>query len=814
MRLPLRFLVAAAIAVSFTGLLLGMRSLPSRAATLTRPAAVQQAPAREPVQRALLIGINTYQPSGAGQSATEPVTTIEEKSVSSVARRGKGRSGWSNLDGPINDIEAMREILISRYGFKPEHIRALKDTEATREGMLAAIRQHLIDEAAAGDVALFFYAGHGSQVLNSKSTEVDKLDESLVPADSARGALDIRDKELARLFNQSLDKGVMLTVILDSCHSGSIARGYPREEKVRMLPYDPRDAADPPDRGKRPEERGALIFSAAQDTQLAAEEKDDQGTSHGVFSAALLKILRSAPVNESADAIYKRVKALMQSGGRMQEPVLASNEERKRRSLFGTEAGSLSGRTTVAVLRVEGNGIVQLQGGRAVGLIENCELKKAGKSVQSSVRLQVISVEGLNRCRAKVIAGNVRSVQPGDLFEVDRWVAPNEAILRVWMPPATLAAADVLRAAQEFSTLRTAAQIQWIDDPTEVTATEAPTQVLFWEGTEWQLLRPGGQIEKLGKSPTARMVLDKLAASDAAKARLFVHLPPPAELARELKLGDGTPHDAIKVVASRQEANYLLLGRAAEKELQLAWGLPNVAGEQGRHLPLPARSDWITIGQSPEALRRAAWQLTDKALRIGKVKAWLQLEAPPDNGLFPYRLALKNTTTGEYRSEGTTVFDGESYGLVLRADKKALAEARARGIEPRFIYVFTIDSNGQGQLLYPAATAGSVENRLPRAAAGAGQSEIPTEILLGRSDAFSISEPFGIDTYLLVTSAEAITNLEAFEFDGARTSTPRGEASALERLLFDVGSSQRGQQRKTPVDWSIQRISIRSAPRK
>ncbi|HEX8151998.1 MAG TPA: caspase family protein, partial [Thermoanaerobaculia bacterium] len=116
---------------------------------------------------------------------------------------------WPNLYGAVNDVDAMREMLVARHGFADRDILVLKNHRATRAAILGAIEQHL----ATGDVALFYYAGHGSQVPNSRSTEPDKLDESLVPADSRAGAPDIRDKELRRLFNRILDRGARLTLI-------------------------------------------------------------------------------------------------------------------------------------------------------------------------------------------------------------------------------------------------------------------------------------------------------------------------------------------------------------------------------------------------------------------------------------------------------------------------------------------------------------------------------------------------------------------------------------------------------------------------
>src|SRR5690606_31644154 len=117
------------------------------------------------------------------------------------------------------------------------NINSLFDSEATREAIIGQM-ESLARTAREGDVVFIYYAGHGSQVINSLSAETDKKDESIVPADSYSGALDIRDKELAVLYNKILDKGATLTVIFDSCHSGSASRGDLSEApKFRFMDY-------------------------------------------------------------------------------------------------------------------------------------------------------------------------------------------------------------------------------------------------------------------------------------------------------------------------------------------------------------------------------------------------------------------------------------------------------------------------------------------------------------------------------------------------------------------------------------------------
>ena len=136
-------------------------------------------------RRALLIGINRYQ--------VNPATDRTQ-----------------DLDGAVYDAEALSQLLQRLYGFRAQDTRVLRDQEATRDAILRAIDEHLVAPAAPGDLGVFYFAGHGSYVPNRGSRELDRRDETLVPADTNRGAPDLRDKELGARFSKVLDKGAQL----------------------------------------------------------------------------------------------------------------------------------------------------------------------------------------------------------------------------------------------------------------------------------------------------------------------------------------------------------------------------------------------------------------------------------------------------------------------------------------------------------------------------------------------------------------------------------------------------------------------------
>ena len=755
-------------------------------------------------RRALLIGIDKYEPK---PTAAAPVATGKTAVANaSPASMPPARSGWFDLDGAVNDVEAIQAILIARYGFQPGNVRVLRNGEATRERILAEIRHQLIDPAVPGDVAVFFYAGHGSQVNNSQSAELDKKDETIVPADSSQGAWDIRDKELRRLFNDILDKRAMLTVFFDSCHSGSIARGLALEEKARFLPPDPRDIAtvvgtETPDSRPAPEERGALVFSAAQDFELANEDtEEDTMAKHGAFSLALLKVLKTANVQESAENLFIRTKALIRKA---QEPVLAGPADRRQKPLFGSGSGTASGEAKIAVRKVRDDGTVELQGGLAVGLREKCELKKVDLPAGAqAVRLRVEQVQGWSEATARVIAGEAKTIRPGDLFVMDLWVASTQPFLHVRIPPAVTSVSELRHLTEEVNTLRTSEHVQWINDPTE----DTPTHRLEWNGTAWLITKPGKQEANLGKSFTAKQVLAALPGGAKEKTKLFVRLPPPSVLVTDLGLNTANGKSVIAISTAPQDADYELIGRVQGQSIEYAWVRPNMLQQEAAQKPLPVRTDWVTVGEKLESLKAATSQLKDFALRISRLNAWLNLEAPPNEGAFPYSLALKNIETGAVVTTGAVV-EGQEFYLVLQASEEALK----RGVGQRYVYVFTIDSSGKSTLLFPDPNRGNAENRLPYRD-DAGRIQKVTEIPLSTSIRLQIAPPFGIDTYMLLTSQEPIPDPLVLQQEGVRTRGAEPE-NPLARLLYGVGSETRGVQLATPVNWSIASFSLQSTPK-
>ncbi len=731
-------------------------------------------------KRAVVVGINRYD---AVASATGSQFTTTRR--------------ITNLNGAVNDASAMRDVLVSRFGFSATNTTLMTDGAATRDAIIGAVNA-MLAQSQRGDVVVFYYAGHGSQRRNTLSNSPSRLDQTIVVADANIGAFDIRDKELGRLFNPFLDKGVELILIFDSCHSGSITRGALSQAVERWAAVDERDAADPGlGVDESPDRRGALVISAAQDYQSALERAGPSGEPRGVFTVALLETLNSVPPGESAVNIFRRMRARMQMDGLPQEPVLDATQDRQLRPLFGGAAAG-DGTTSVAVLRM-GAGGIELQGGPALGIRGGAVLKKISSGADSSIRITIDTVLGISRTRGRVTAGDASKVQVGDLFVLERWVSAPSAGVTLFVPPAGPDAAALQAVADSAGELRGEDGIEWLDDLAALPMDSLPFVVMQWGTAGWELKLNGTAATALPRRITPALLRERLGRlrGSATAVRFFLNMPPTASVATALRASFPVG-SSVAVTTDIANATYALVGRSGLSGLQYALVQPTASQAIMNTSPLPLRTDWLDIAEGES---RVVSQLSDKAFTLARVRSWFQLEAPPGGRTFPYRLAFRRVSDGALRTEGPFLA-GETYEIELVADSAAISER----IERRRIYVFAIDSHGNSALIYPQSS--NVENRAPFERAPGGR--WPTNIPLGPQSQFGIGAPFGVDSFLLLSSDEVIEPW-AFEWTGVRSATRGAGAGGLSSLLENTGNRTRGTTTQAPLNWSLDRIVIRTA---
>lgn len=300
-----------------------------------------------PVKRALLIGINKY-------AAVTP------------------------LHGTLNDVQAMKALLINRFEFEESNITVLIDERATRENILTEIRRSLIERASSGDVAVFYFSGHGSFIKDVSRDESDGWDETIVPQDSRQeGKFDISDDELNRMFAELAHRTDNVTVILDSCHSGTaarasaaaIARTIPADERMPPGPASAMSLEPTEDDRSDVRQLGAnfVLLSGAAAGQLSYEDRFE-GKQQGAFTYHFVKALQSAPENSYRSIfpmVSERVTALFPS----QEP---QHEGSGLDSyVFGPRMERAESYVLVEPVNAQ---TVRIAGGELYGLAKNVEL--------------------------------------------------------------------------------------------------------------------------------------------------------------------------------------------------------------------------------------------------------------------------------------------------------------------------------------------------------------------------------------------------------------------------------------------------------
>jgi hypothetical protein len=612
-------------------------------------------------KRALLIGINTYEPAGTRAQHPDGCTY------------GRCELGYfENLDGAVNDAQSMADVLTSpKFGFPSNQVVLLTNPapphpgasetilpagQTTRDGILAAMQKYLVDVPHSGDTVVFYAASHGSLRINSKGTKLTVLvngkyvpaDSTLVPSDAYKGGYDVRDREMTHIFNAALDKGIHLTVILDNCHSGGISRGIQPKYRQRDLPFDPRDVAeapvllpsgDPPPAPTERKDNPALVLSAVQQDQSAKETPDTVPPTepHGAFTAALVEALQVLPADAPAAVVYQRVRAVIQNEDVPDEdPDLDATAQRREQPLFGG-AATASDKIRTAALGTSNSGAVWLDVGRVSGVGVGSEFTATlPNSDGQKVQLRVTALEGIARSVAEVVSPQGAKVSSGDIFEMTKWSPAQSAPLSVWHWPATLAQADILAAAAQIQ----AAGMVSVSDP----AAEPWTHILSWDGTNWTLQQAGAPLPApLGATLTAAALRKKIPAG----AKLWVNLPPSRELVAQLLPPD--PNSAVQTVATLASAEYALTGVLTPSGPAWAWFHKNeLAAGPPPPQPQPSHS-WLLCGiaiSRPQRLGRDARRERDgkrrshaESLRVAAGQgAWLARDGQQPRRRFSWQL--------------------------------------------------------------------------------------------------------------------------------------------------------------------------------
>jgi hypothetical protein len=247
------------------------------------------------------------------------------------------------LNGCVNDAKGWAALLNEHYDFTRSDIELITDSRATKACVRGGL-ENLLTGARRGDVLVFTNSSHGTYRADENGDE-SVYDEALCPYDCEDELL--VDDELRELF-ADIPWGVRLTVISDSCHSGSATRdpedpfapdrrrrrfcdprsiGRPALSDIRRTSH-PRSAELYPERDMR-----ELLLSGCRSDQYSYDAKFGR-TFHGAMSIFAQNLIAQAGYRITYRQLHRRLVPALRDANYEQEPLLEGRDYFKRQQVF------------------------------------------------------------------------------------------------------------------------------------------------------------------------------------------------------------------------------------------------------------------------------------------------------------------------------------------------------------------------------------------------------------------------------------------------------------------------------------------------
>ncbi|HYP54473.1 MAG TPA: caspase family protein, partial [Pyrinomonadaceae bacterium] len=242
----------------------------------------------------------------------------------------------NDLRGCVNDCNDWAALLRDHYDFTD--IQVVQDGNARKAAIMDGIK-NLLADARSGDVLVLTNASHGT--YEASASDDEDFDEALCPYDTDSNL--IVDDELRELF-ANVPAGVNLTVISDSCHSGSVTRVVlDQYRRRRFLPPDVRGsrvltAEQMRAARKKKRQQGQamypesgmneILLSGCRDVQTSADAYI-AGDYHGAMSYYAIQAIREADYRLTYAELHKRLCELLEEAVFETVPQLQGKDEKK-----------------------------------------------------------------------------------------------------------------------------------------------------------------------------------------------------------------------------------------------------------------------------------------------------------------------------------------------------------------------------------------------------------------------------------------------------------------------------------------------------
>lgn len=313
---------------------------------------------------------------------------------------------YKSLRGAVRDIHLVDTVLqqtlksrlkrvhrlLSPNPEEPNPSVAQEVQEPTYENIVNAFKT-ITDEAQPGELVYIHYSGHGGQattIYPELKQGIDQNDEGIVPADIGdQEGRYLRDVEITTLLKRMTDKSLIVTVVLDSCHSGGATRGDAQirssELGVDPTPRSAESLVAPREELLRnwqalsqgrgigvaglPLARDYVLLAACRSNEYAYEYPVNGSDRHGALTYWMVDTLTSSATKGQPltyKLLHDRINAQIQSKFPQQLPMLLGESARL---VFGSDRWSTP--YTVQVIKVQPE--IILNAGMAQGLSQGTQ---------------------------------------------------------------------------------------------------------------------------------------------------------------------------------------------------------------------------------------------------------------------------------------------------------------------------------------------------------------------------------------------------------------------------------------------------------
>lgn len=308
---------------------------------------------------------------------------------------------YKSLKGAVRDINLVADYFSKTFNLPPERLFKLVSanpipaaadaptqppvdpTTLPTYANIVSKFQAITELAQPGDQVYIHYSGHGGRAITAYPDlkGAAEYDEGIVPMDVGAEGRYLRDLEMTTLLKRMTDKGLLVTMVLDSCHSGGATRGdceirggemadetvqsqeslvASQEELIRNWQLLAEGGAP----GLLAQNRDYVMLAACRPTEYAYEYAISGKERHGALTYWMIDTLSNSKAGFTYNALYDRVVAKIQSKFPQQLPMLSGQANRV---VFGSDLVSLQ--YAITVMKVDASQqTVSLGAGLSQGL--------------------------------------------------------------------------------------------------------------------------------------------------------------------------------------------------------------------------------------------------------------------------------------------------------------------------------------------------------------------------------------------------------------------------------------------------------------